>query len=51
MDSVRAAAAFTECKYLSIHVELRMIPKLSRCTVDMLSQILYDKTQDVGKTS
>jgi hypothetical protein len=26
-----------------------MIPKVSRCTVDILSQILYDKTQDVGK--
>jgi hypothetical protein len=26
-----------------------MIPKIPRCTVDMLSQILYDKTQDVGK--
>jgi len=26
------------------------IPKTSRCTVDMmLSQILYDKTKDVGK--
>jgi len=28
-----------------------MIPKVSRCTVDMLTQILYYKTQDVGKTS
>jgi len=28
-----------------------MIPKVSRCTVDMLSQILKIKTQDVGKTS
>jgi len=27
-----------------------MIPKVSRCTVDMLSQILYDKSQDVDKT-
>jgi aconitate hydratase len=26
-----------------------MVPKISRCTVDMLRQILYDKTQDVGK--
>jgi len=26
-----------------------MIPKVSRCTVDILSQILYYKTQDVGK--
>ena len=25
-----------------------MIPKVSKCTVDILSQILYDKTQDVG---
>jgi len=28
-----------------------MIPKVSRCTVYMLSQILYDKTKDVGKLS
>jgi hypothetical protein len=28
-----------------------MVPKISRCTVDMLRQILYDKTQDVGKLS
>jgi hypothetical protein len=28
-----------------------MIPKVSRCTVDILSQILSDKTQDVGKQS
>jgi len=34
---------------MSIHVELRIIPELSRCSVYMLSQILYDKTQDVGK--
>jgi len=27
------------------------IEESTRCTVDMLSQILYDKTQDVGKTS
>jgi len=27
-----------------------MVLKSSRCTVDMLSQILYDKTVDVGKT-
>jgi hypothetical protein len=29
---------------------LRMVPEVSRCTVDMLSQILSDKIQDVGKT-
>jgi hypothetical protein len=28
-----------------------MVPKISRCTVDMLRQILYDKTIDVGKLS
>jgi len=28
-----------------------MIPNVLRCTVDMLSQILSDKTEDVGKTS
>ena len=27
-----------------------MIPKISRLPVDMLSQILYDETVDVGKT-
>ena len=27
-----------------------MVPENARCTVDMLSQILYDKTEDVGKT-
>jgi len=26
-----------------------MVIKSARCMVDMLSQILYDKTQDVGK--
>jgi len=26
-----------------------IIPKLSRCTVDIFSQILYYKTEDVGK--
>jgi hypothetical protein len=26
-----------------------MIPEVSRCTVDILSQILYYKTKDVGK--
>ena len=35
----------------AIHVELRMLPKSARCTVDMLSQILYYKTEDVGKKS
>jgi len=35
----------------AIHVDSRIVLKRSRCTVDMLSQILYDKTQDVGKTS
>jgi hypothetical protein len=29
--------------------ESRIILKVSRCTADMLSQILYYKTQDVGK--
>ena len=33
----------------AIHFELRMIPNVSRCTVDILSQILYDKTVDGGK--
>jgi predicted transcriptional regulator len=28
-----------------------IVLKIPRCTVDMLSQILYDKTVDVGKTS
>jgi hypothetical protein len=28
-----------------------MIPKVSRLPVDILSQLLYYKTQDVGKTS
>jgi hypothetical protein len=28
-----------------------ILPKVSMCPLDMLSQILYDKTQDVGKTS
>jgi len=27
-----------------------MIPKVPRCTVDMLNQILYYKTKDGGKT-
>jgi hypothetical protein len=34
---------------MSIHVELRMVLKSARCTVDMLSQILNYKTEDVGK--
>ena len=33
----------------ALHLHLLIIPKVSRCTVDMLSQILYDKTEDVGK--
>jgi hypothetical protein len=28
-----------------------IIPKVLRCTVDIFSQILYDRTVDVGKTS
>jgi hypothetical protein len=28
-----------------------MFPKVSRCPIDMLSQILYDKTKDGGKLS
>jgi len=36
-------------KMSAIHVELWMVLKSARCTVDMLSQILYYKTQDVGK--
>jgi hypothetical protein len=36
---------------MSIHVELRMVLKSARCTVDMLSQILNYKTEDVGKAS
>ena len=35
----------------AINLNSRTIPKVSRCTVDMLNQILYDKTQDVGKIS
>jgi len=27
-----------------------MIPKVSRCTVDMLNQKMKTKTEDVGKT-
>jgi hypothetical protein len=34
----------------AIHVELCMIFKRSRCMVDMLSQKMKTKTQDVGKT-
>ena len=36
---------------MSIHVELRIVLKSARCMVDILSQILYDKTIDVGKIS
>jgi len=35
----------------AIHVESRMVLKSARCTVYMLNQILYDKTEDVGKLS
>ena len=35
----------------AIHLQSRIIPEVSRCTLDTLSQILYDKTVDVGKTS
>ncbi len=35
----------------AIHVELRMIPESTRCTLYMLSQKMKTKTQDVGKTS
>ena len=38
-------------KMSAIHVELRMIPESTRCTLDMLSLILYYKTKDVGKIS
>jgi hypothetical protein len=31
-----------------LHVQISFL-KSSRCTVDMLSQILYYKTEDVGK--
>jgi len=41
-------AMFLKVK-MSIHWKLWTIPKVSRCIVDILSQILYDKTQDVGK--
>ena len=34
---------------IAFNLDSWMIPKVSRCTVDMLSQILYDQTQDVGK--
>ena len=34
----------------AIHVELRMIPESTRCTVDMLNQNFYFKSKDVGKT-
>ena len=35
----------------AINQRFRMIPESTRCTVYMLSQILYYKTIDVGKTS
>jgi hypothetical protein len=41
----------SKLKVSAINVELRIVLKRSRCTVDILSQILYDKTVDVGKTS
>jgi hypothetical protein len=33
----------------AINLHSRMVLKSARCTVDMLSLILYDKTEDVGK--
>ena len=38
-------------KMSAIHVESRIVPKVPRCTMDMLNQNFYFKTQDVGKTS
>jgi hypothetical protein len=35
----------------AINRRLRMVPESPRCTVDILSHILYYKTQHVGKTS
>jgi hypothetical protein len=35
----------------AINVELSIVLKRARCTLDILSQILYDKTEDVGKLS
>ena len=33
----------------AINQKSRIVPKVSMCPLDMLSQILYYKTQDVGK--
>jgi len=35
----------------AINQRFRMVSESTRCTVYILSQILYDKTKDVGKTS
>ena len=49
---VRNGPAFfvSKLSMAAIHVESWMVPKIPRCTVDILSQILYYKTQDGGKT-
>jgi len=35
----------------AINQRFRMIPESTRLPLDIFSQILYDKTEDVGKTS
>ena len=42
--------AVDEYQWLSIETH-QLFLKDTRCTVDILSQILYYKTQDVGKIS
>jgi hypothetical protein len=36
-------------RHYTIKLDSRMVPKRSRCTVDMLNDIFSDKTIDVGK--
>jgi hypothetical protein len=36
---------------VAINLHLRTVLKVSRCTLDMLSQILYEETLDYGKIS
>ena len=38
-------------KMSAIHVESRIVPKVPRCTMDMLNQKMKIKTEDVGKIS
>jgi hypothetical protein len=40
---------FQDFNLPAINQNSRMLPKSARCTVDILSQILYYKTKDVGK--